>query len=57
MHSLDFAKMEKTNWYIVEKILKPSVITDYNKDMNVIDVGDQMLSKFYILQWCKKAYK
>lgn len=57
IHSLDFAETGKVNRYSGEKILKPSVIIDYNKNINRIDIGDQTLSKFHTMQRCKKAYK
>lgn len=49
MHNLEFAETEKTNRYTGQKIVKPSVVIDYNKNMGGVDVGDQMLSKFHTI--------
>lgn len=57
MHTLDFAETEKTNRYTGQKMLKPTVVIDYNKNMGGVDVGDQMLSKFHTRRRCETAYK
>lgn len=41
MHNLEFAETEKTNRYTGQKIVKPSVVIDYNKNMGGVDVGDR----------------
>lgn len=39
------------------KILKPTTVIDYSKNMDGFDKGDQMLIKFQKIRRCKKVYK
>lgn len=49
MHTLDFTETQNTR----QKILKPSIIINYNKNMDGVDVDDQMLNKFHTMLTCK----
>nr|XP_031847633.1 piggyBac transposable element-derived protein 4-like [Nomia melanderi] len=57
MHRLKFGESGKINQSDGFRILKPTPIIDYNKNMNGIDMSDQMLSKFHIMRRNQKAYK
>ncbi|CAK9827072.1 PiggyBac transposable element-derived protein 4 [Anthophora retusa] len=57
MHNLEFSDSGKQNYKTKEKIVKPTVVLDYNKNMGGVDGGDQLLSKFHTMRRYHKVYK
>ncbi|KAJ8867478.1 hypothetical protein PR048_031280 [Dryococelus australis] len=49
-HTLDFAETGKVYRKMQTKIMKRTAVIDYNMKMRGVDVGDQILSKFHVMQ-------
>lgn len=50
MYTLDLAEMKKMNIYTEQQISKPSVVIHYNKNMDEVNDGNQMLNKFHTMR-------
>ena len=60
MYTSLFVKTEKRNYTTDQKIFKPNVVVDYNKNMSGVDLLDQVTTGYpstrITIKWYKKVF-